>query len=309
MAIMRPRFEWQIGSRTLSLGERTRIMGVVNVTPDSFFDGGRYGERPSAVNHARRLLDEGADIIDIGGESTRPGARVLGGRASASPSSVSQANVTDEEELRRIIPVIVEIKRVRPEAIVSVDTYKSNVARAAVDAGAEIVNDVSGLCWDAAMAGTLAGLKCGVVLMHVRGRPEEWRSLPPLDDPVGVVTRELGERAQIAIEAGIERPRIVLDPGFGFGKNYENNYPLLARFNELHSLGFPLLAGTSRKSFIGKAICRGTKVAPVEERLFGSIASAVISIMKGAHLLRVHDVQATVEAAALTDTIGNIALH
>jgi dihydropteroate synthase len=280
----------------------------VNVTPDSFFDGGRYGERPSAVNHALRLLDEGADVIDIGGVSTRPGARVLGERASASPQSGSHADVTDEEELRRVIPVILEIKRMRPEVIVSVDTYRSNVARAAVDAGAEIVNDVSGLCWDTAMAGTLAGLKCGVVLMHVRGRPEEWRSLPPLEDPVGAVRRGLGERAEIAIEAGIEPTRIVLDPGFGFGKNYENNYPLLARFDELHELGFPLLAGTSRKSFIGRAICRGTKVAPVEQRLFGSIASAVISIMKGAHLVRVHDVQATAEAAALVDTIGNIAL-
>ena len=314
---MRPRFEWQIGSRTLSLGEHTRIMGVVNVTPDSFFDGGRYGERPSAVNHALRLLDEGADIIDVGGESTRPGARVLAERTPGSPPPGSQEHgtqghgtqrhVTDEEELQRVIPVISEIKRMRPQAIISVDTYKSSVARAALDAGAEIVNDISGLCWDAAMASTLADRKCGVVLMHVRGHPEKWRSLPPLEDPVGVVSRELGERAQVAMGAGVERARIVLDPGFGFGKNYEDNYPLLARFNELQRLGFPLLAGTSRKSFIGRAIRRGDGTAPVEERLFGSIASAVVSIMKGAHLLRVHDVRATAEAAALVDTVGNFA--
>ncbi len=271
-------------------------MGVVNVTPDSFFDGGRYGERPSAVEHALRLLDEGADVIDVGGESTRPGARVAG----------SQNHVPDELELQRVIPVISEIKRLRPEAVVSVDTYKSGVARAATEAGAEIVNDVSGLCWDPAMAGTLAGLKCGVVLMHVRGRPEEWRSLPPLEDPVGLVSGQLGERVQAAVEAGIERARIVLDPGFGFGKNYDDNYPLLARFHELHALGFPLLAGTSRKSFIGKAIRRGDGTAPVEERLFGSVASAVISIMKGAHLLRVHDVRVMVEAAAVVDIVKEI---
>jgi dihydropteroate synthase len=297
MAAMRPRFEWKIGSRMLSLGERTRIMGVVNVTPDSFYDGGRYGERPSAVEHALRLLDDGADIIDVGGESTRPGARVTG----------SQSSVNDAQELQRVIPVISEIKRVRPAAIVSVDTYKSGVARAAVEAGAEIVNDVSGLCWDTEMAHTLAELNCGVVLMHVRGRPEEWRSLPRLQDPVELVNRELGERAHVAMRAGIERERIVLDPGFGFGKNYDENYPLLARLNELQRLSFPLLAGTSRKSFVGKAICRGNGTAPVEERLFGSVAAAVLSIGKGAHIVRVHDVKATAEAASLVDTIETTA--
>jgi dihydropteroate synthase len=302
MSAMRPHFEWQIGSRTLSLGERTRIMGVLNVTPDSFFDGGRYAETPSAVDHALRLLDEGADIIDVGGESTRPGARI--GTGSPISSGIAEhTHVTTEEELRRVIPVIAAIQRLRPEAIVSIDTYKSTVARAAVEAGAAIVNDISGLCWDAAMAATLADLKCGVIVMHVRGRPEQWRSLPPLDDPVGLVSRELGERTQAALAAGIERSRIVLDPGFGFGKNYEENYPLLARMNELQRLGFPLLAGTSRKSFIGKAIRRGKEVAPAEERLFGSVAAAIVSIMQGAHLVRVHDVRPTVEAAALVDAV------
>jgi len=268
-------------------------MGVVNVTPDSFYDGGRYGERPSAVEHALRLLDDGADIIDVGGESTRPGARVAG----------SESYVTHEQELQRVIPVISEIKRLRPSAIVSVDTYKSAVARAAVEAGAEIVNDVSGLCWDPAMAATLAELHCGIVLMHVRGRPEQWRSLPRLDNPVALVRSQLGERAQAAVHAGIARNRVVLDPGFGFGKNYEENYPLLARLRELQTLGFPLLAGTSRKSFVGRAIRRGADTAPVAERLFGSIAAAVLCIVQGAHLLRVHDVLATRDAAALVDTI------
>ncbi|MGE0406950.1 MAG: dihydropteroate synthase [Candidatus Korobacteraceae bacterium] len=292
---MRPHFEWRLGSRTLRLGERTWIMGVVNVTPDSFFDGGRYAETRTAVDHALRLLDEGADIIDVGGESTRPGAQ-------AGSQGGSQAQVTAEMELRRVIPVIAELKRLRPDALISVDTYKSDVARAAVEAGAEIVNDISGLCWDAEMAGTLAALKCGVVLMHVRGRPEEWRSLPALENAMEVVSDELQERARAAMATGIERSRIVLDPGFGFGKNFEENYPLLARFDEFHKLGFPLLAGTSRKSFIGKAVGRG-EIAPPEQRLFGSVAAAVISILKGAHIVRVHDVRETVEAAAAVDAV------
>jgi dihydropteroate synthase len=298
---MRWHFEWRIGSRTLALGERTLIMGIVNVTPDSFFDGGQYMDTSRAVDQGLRLLDEGADILDIGGESTRPGARVL---PDSSPNSAPPAKaVGEEEELRRVVPAITEIKRMRPQAILSVDTYKASVARAAVGAGAEIVNDISGLRWDTKMPATVAGLGCGVVLMHVRGRPEEWSSLPPIVDALELVGRELSERAASATAAGIERSRIVLDPGFGFGKNYAENYPLLARFDELHRLGFPLLAGTSRKSFVGNAIRRGAGVAPVEERLFGSVAAAVVAILKGAHIVRAHDVRATAEAAALADAV------
>ncbi len=215
-------------------------MGVVNVTPDSFSDGGLYLDPERAVAHAEQMLNDGADIIDIGGESTRPGAPVAAMR-SAVPSSTP---VSQEDELGRVIPVIRNLKRARPKATVSIDTYKSVVACAAVEAGAEIVNDISGFRWDAKMAKTLAELKVGAVLMHTRGRPDEWRSLPPIGDPVLLVKRELRQWAEAGVLAGLKREYLLLDPGFGFGKRFEENYPLLARFSELQQLGFPLLAGT-----------------------------------------------------------------
>jgi dihydropteroate synthase len=187
---------------------------------------------------------------------------------------------------------------------VSIDTYKARVARAAVEAGAEIANYVSGLRWDAEMAPTLAGLRCGVVLMHMRGRPAEWRTLPPLADPVGLVSRELREGAEAALAAGIGRERIVLDPGFGFGKSFDENYPLLAHFDELHQLGFPLLAGVSRKSFIGRTLARNGSDAPPQERLYGSLAAITAAILKGAHIVRVHDVKAAAQAARIADAIA-----
>ena len=287
---MRPHYTWQLRSRTLELGPRTLIMGVLNVTPDSFSDGGRFFEPRAAIEHGLALLDEGADILDIGGESTRPGA----------------AAVAAEEELRRVMPVIEELLHQRPQAIVSIDTYKAQVARAAVEAGAEIANDVSGLRWDAEMASALAGLSCGVVLMHMRGRPAEWRTLPPLDDPVGLVSRELLESAAAAVAAGIGRERIVLDPGFGFGKSFDENYPLLAHFDELHQLGFPLLAGVSRKSFIGRTLATDGSDAPPQERLYGSLAAMTAAILKGAHVVRVHNVKAAAQAAKIADRIGSL---
>ena len=182
---MRPVFEWQIGSRALHLGKRTLIMGVVNVTPDSFSDGGLHLDPEAAVAHALQLVADGADIIDIGGESTRPGAAVIASaEAGASSSSATKIAVSEREELDRVIPVITSLKRKRSDAVISVDTYKAAVARAAVEAGAAIVNDVSGFRWDSRMAKTLAELKCGAVLMHMRGRPEEWRTLPPVADIV-----------------------------------------------------------------------------------------------------------------------------
>ena len=208
-----------------------------------------------------------------------------------------------EEELRRVLPVITELKKLRPDAVISVDTYKASVARAAAAAGADIVNDVSGLRWDPQMARTIAEVKCGAALMHMRGRPEEWRTLPPPGDIVLMVKRELREWVEAAVLAGVRRERIVLDPGFGFGKNFEQNYPLLSRFQELQSLGFPLLAGTSRKSFLGRMLAKNGKDAPVEDRLYGNLAIHTVLILKGAHILRTHDVKAAVEAARLTDTI------
>jgi len=290
---MRPHFAWQLRSRTQDLGQRTLIMGVLNVTPDSFSDGGRFFEQGTAIDHGLALLDEGADILDVGGESTRPGARAVSG----------QPAVSAEEELRRVIPVIEELLRQRPQAVISIDTYKARVARAAIEAGAEIVNDVSGLRWDAEMASTLAELRCGMVLMHMRGSPTQWRALPPLDDPIGLVSRELRESAEAALAAGIIREHIVLDPGFGFGKKFEENYPLLARFDELHQLGFPLLAGVSRKSFIGRTLASDGSDAPPQERLYGSLAAMTAAILKGAHIVRVHDVKAAVQAAMIADAV------
>jgi dihydropteroate synthase len=313
---MRAVFQWSLGTRALELGKRTLIMGVVNVTPDSFSDGGKFLERDKAVEQAERLLEEGADIIDIGGESTRPGARVDPGppqtrvgadafvrpASKASASAASPPPVSAEEELKRVIPVIAELKKRNPKILLSIDTYKSPVARAAVNAGAEIVNDVSGLRWDPQMAKTVADLKCGTVLMHMRGRPEEWRNLPPASDIVLLVKRELKEWAERAVLAGVRRERIVLDPGFGFGKSFDENYPLIARFEQLQATGFPLLVGTSRKSFIGRTVGAGKDVT-AEQRLYGTLATQTALILKGAHIVRTHDVKASLEAARIADAI------
>jgi dihydropteroate synthase len=187
--------------------------------------------------------------------------------------------------------------------VVSVDTYKASVARAAVELGAEVVNDVSGFRWDPKMAKTLAELKVGAVLMHTRGRPEEWQSLPPIGDPVLMVKRDLRQWAEAATLAGIKRDHLVLDPGFGFGKRFEENYPLLAHFAELQQMGFPLLAGVSRKSFIGRMLARDGKDAGVAERLYGTLAAETVLILKGAHIIRTHDVRFAVEAAQVADAI------
>ena len=287
---MRAIFQWNLGTRTLELGRRTLIMGVVNVTPDSFSDGGLYIDAEKAVARAEQLLEEGATIIDVGGESTRPGAT---------------EPVSEDEERRRVLPVIRDLKRRRPNAVVSVDTYKASVARAAVELGAEVVNDVSGFRWDPKMPKTLAELKVGAVLMHTRGRPEEWRSLPPIGDAVLMVKRDLRQCAEAATLAGIKRDRLILDPGFGFGKRFEENYPLLAHFGELQQMGFPLLAGVSRKSFIGRTLARDgqDKEAEVGERLYGTLAAEAVLILKGAHIIRTHDVRSAVEAARVTDAI------
>ena len=300
---MRAVFQWNLGSRTVELGRRTLIMGIVNVTPDSFSDGGQCFDAEKAVAHGEKLLADGATIIDVGGESTRPGVNVAAGAAGSTAESGKPIPVSEEEERRRVLPVIRDLKRKRPDAILSVDTYKASVARAAVEVGAEVVNDISGFRWDPKMAKTLAELKVGAVLMHTRGRPEEWRTLPPIGDPVLLVKRELRQWAETATLAGIKRERLVLDPGFGFGKNFDENYPLMARFAELQQVGYPLLAGTSRKSFIGRTLGRDGNNAPVEERLFGTLASEVALILKGAHIIRTHDVESAAQAAKVADAI------
>ena len=305
---MRPVFHWNIGTRTLELGKRTLIMGVINVTPDSFSDGGAYLDRDKALQHAQQLIDEGADILDIGGESTRPGTHVDAAFSSQSPPrgnavQSSKVAVTAEEELKRVLPVIAELKKAHPKTILSIDTYKASVARASVHAGAEIVNDVSAFRWDPQMARTVSELKCGAVLMHMRGRPEEWRTLPPPGEVVLLVKRELKQWAEAAVIAGVRRERIMLDPGFGFGKSFDENYPLIARFSDLQTAGFPLLVGTSRKSFIGRTLATGGKDAPVQDRLYGTLATQTALILKGAHIVRTHDVKPAVEAARIADAI------
>jgi dihydropteroate synthase len=286
---MRAIFQWHLGSRFIELGRRTLIMGVVNVTPDSFSDGGEYLDAEKAVMHAEKLLDEGATLIDVGGQSTRPGVAV--------------DSVSEEEERRRVLPVIRDLKKRRPAAVLSVDTHKAAVARAAVEVGAEVVNDVSGFRWDPKMAKTVAELNVGAVLMHTRGRPEEWKTLPPIGDPVLMVKRDLRQWAETATLAGIKRDRLVLDPGFGFGKRLEENYPLLAHFGELQQTGFPLLAGVSRKSFIGRMMAVGGKDVEVSERMYGTLAAETGLILKGAHIIRTHDVKLAVQAARVADAI------
>jgi dihydropteroate synthase len=275
------------------LGRRTLVMGVVNVTPDSFSDAGLFFPPDRAIEHALRLLADGADILDVGGESTRPGAHV------------AEAGVPSSDELQRVLPVISGILQEAPDAIISVDTYKARVAREAVAAGAEIINDVSAMTWDGMMRHACAELGCGAILMHMRGRPEQWRTLPPIAPHtlIKTVAHELSDAVLAAKDAGMQRDHIAIDPGFGFGKNFEENYPLLAHLDRLHELGLPIVSGTSRKSFIGKTVARGGLPPAPDRRLYGTLASVTASILAGAHVVRVHDVVAAVEAAAVADAI------
>ena len=288
--VRRPTCTWRLRTRSLALGQRTLIMGILNVTPDSFSDGGAFCDKNAAIEHALAMLEQGADIIDIGGESTRPGAQEL------SPA----------EERERVVPVIEGVLHHKPEAILSIDTYKAATAEAAAAAGAEIVNDVSAFAWDPEMAATCARLRCGVALMHTRGRPAEWRTQPRLkeEEVVPLVKRGLAEALERAAASRVERERIVLDPGYGFGKAYESNYPLLAHLDELLSLGQPLLAGVSRKSFLGRTLARaaGTEV-PMQQRGNATLAATTAAILAGASIVRVHEVRPAVEAAAIADAI------
>jgi len=295
--VVRNRFTWRLKSRSLELGERTLLMGILNVTPDSFSEKGEHFDHNKAVEHGLHLFEQGADILDIGGESTRPGTPV------ANPDAVPEG-----EELRRILPVLEGVLKGRRGALISIDTYKSCVAKAAIESGAEIINDVSGGRWDAAMLKTIAALDCGLVLSHSRGRPQEWKSLPEDRDIVAHVARELGESVEQTTSAGVQRSRIVVDPGFGFGKGFDENYVMLAHLEKFSSIGLPLLVGTSRKGFIGKTLVRVNERGeledtPPQERLYGTIATVTASILKGAHVVRVHDVRAARDAALITDEI------
>jgi dihydropteroate synthase len=273
--VPRPRFEWRLRSRSLALGSRTLVLGILNLTPDSFSDGGQHNTADSALRHALSMLEDGADILDLGGESTRPNA----------------APVDPAEEQARVLPVLRAILEARPDAILSIDTYHAETARLAVESGAEIVNDVSGHFWDPEMAATCATLGCGAILMHTRGRPQEWRTQPALADHevVPLVLGGLAGRAQAALAAGVDRAAIVLDPGFGFGKVLDENYPLLA--------------GLSRKSFLTHTAAPPTRSAAPSDVTQRTSAANVAAILAGAHILRVHDVRPAVEAAVIADRI------
>jgi dihydropteroate synthase len=297
----RTRFDWHLRTRTLPLGERTIIMGILNVTPDSFSDGGHFYSPESApdraIAHALQMLDEGAHILDIGGESTRPNATPL----------------TPDEEQTRTLPVIEAILRHRPEAILSIDTFHAATAQRAIEAGAEIVNDVSGHLWDQDMSTTCAQLGCGAILMHTRGRPQDWRNLPPLgmDEVLPLVFSELKERLASAIAAGIPSNKIVLDPGLGFGKRLDESYPLLAHLDQLRQLNLPILVGASRKGFLGHTLAQSpnltyalSQTPPLSDpRLHATNAANVAAILAGAHIVRTHDVLPAAEAAAIADRI------
>ncbi len=293
---------WRLRTRALELGRRTLVMGVVNITPDSFSDGGFFFDSAAAVAHALALLDEGADLLDLGAESTRPGSRAGGAAGTSAAPAVSA-----EEEQARLLPVLEGILKARAEAIVSVDTYKAATARAALAAGAEIINDVSGFFWDFGLAPVCAEVGCGVVLMHTRGRPEEWRAQPQLepDELLAEVRAGLSASLSTAAAAGVGAEAIVLDPGYGFGKRLDENYALLARQAELLALGRPLLAGLSRKSFLGRTLAplHGGQDAPVEARETASVAALVAAILQGASIVRVHSVRAAVEAARIADAV------
>ena len=302
--------DWQLRTRRLRLGARTQVMGVVNITPDSFSDGGLFLDPERAIEHGLQLLEEGADLLDLGAESTRPGSRA---------GDPDHAAVSTEEEQERLLPVLEGLLKARPDAVISVDTYRAAMARVAIAAGAEIVNDVSGFTWDPQMAAACAEQGCGVVLMHTRGKPEEWRTQARLDGEavLAMVRDGLATSLRMARAAGIADETIVLDPGYGFGKRMEENYALLARQTGLLTLGRPLLVGLSRKSFLGRTVLARTILArtmaklpgheeasvSMESRDTASIAALVTAILHGASIVRVHRVRPAVEAAAIADAV------
>jgi dihydropteroate synthase len=283
---MNPRkiFHLKLRSRTLVLGQRTLVMGVLNVTPDSFSDGGKFFTLKKAVAAAFAMQQAGADILDIGAESTRPGSE----------------GVSASEELRRLMPVL-EALQGRLKIPISVDTQKSAVAEIAIGAGAEILNDVSGLKHDPRLADVAARHRVPIVLMHMRGTPRTMQKLPFAKNALADVTAGLRRSVAVARRAGVRKSQIVLDPGIGFGKSTAQNYELLRGLPKLAKLGYPLLVGTSRKSFISATLADKGKRLPVEERLWGTAATVATSILFGAHIVRVHDVVEMAQVARISD--------
>jgi dihydropteroate synthase len=270
-------------SGDLRLGERTLIMGVLNVTPDSFSDGGLYLEPQRAIEHGLRMAEEGADIIDVGGESSRPGS---------DPAPL-------DEELKRVIPVIEGLAS-RLEIPLSVDTYKSQVAERAIEAGAQMINDISGLRFDPQVPAVAARFDTPLIIMHIKGSPKTMQQNPSYEDLMGEIIAYLREGIEKAERGGVDPHQVIVDPGIGFGKRVQDNLVIINRLDELNTLGRPLLIGTSRKSFIGALLG-----AEVHQRGVGTLATVAVSVIKGAHIVRVHDVAPMKQAVDMVDAIIN----
>ena len=263
----------------------TLVMGIVNVTPDSFSDGGKFFSPEVAISHASKLITQGADIIDIGGESTRPGAE----------------QVSELEELKRVIPVIEKIRTDNPTILISIDTTKASVAKHAVEAGADIINDVSGLSFDNNMIGIVESFNIPVVIMHMKGNPQNMQLNPEYEDIVNEILDFFKMKIKVAVQSGINRSMIILDPGIGFGKTVEHNFELLSRLNEFNVLELPIMIGPSRKSFIGI-----TLDLPPEDRVEGTAAAVSAGVMNGASIVRVHDVKSMKRVVRIIEKVRNV---
>ena len=264
---------------------KTLVMGIVNVTPDSFSDGGKFFSPQDAISHASKLIGQGADIIDIGGESTRPGAE----------------QISESEELDRVIAVIEKIRDKNPKKLISIDTTKASVAKHAVEAGADIINDISGLSFDDNMIDTVARLNIPIIIMHMKGNPLNMQLNPRYKDIINEILDFFKKKIKIAIQSGINRKMIILDPGIGFGKTVQHNFELLSRLNELNVLELPIMIGPSRKSFIGI-----TLDLPPDDRIEGTAAAVSAGVMNGASIVRVHDVKSMKRVVKIIDKIRNI---
>jgi dihydropteroate synthase len=271
------------GAGTLTDGPGPVVVGILNVTPDSFSDGGGFLDPEAAAEQAATMLDEGADMLDVGGESTRPGSHP----------------VSQEEEIRRVVPVLKRILSARPEAVISIDTYRSGTATAALEAGASLVNDVTAFRGDPRMASVIQEAACPVILMHMQGEPKTMQKEPHYEDVVGEVRNFLAERAEYAVTAGVRPENVIVDPGIGFGKNLEHNLALLRNLDAVVDLGFPVLIGASRKRFIERL----TGVQEARDRVSGTVATTVLAYERGATFFRVHDVRANREALAVAEAV------
>jgi dihydropteroate synthase len=284
--IRRKIFRLRLRSRALVMGERTLVMGVLNVTPDSFSDGGKFFRAADAVKAALAMERAGADLLDIGAESTRPGS----------------TGISAEEELERLLPVLATL-RGQLKIPISIDTQKARVAEMAIGAGAEMLNDISGLKHDPKIAEVAARFGVPLILMHMRGTPRTMQKKRWAKDVIKDVSRGLRESSAIARRAGVRKSQIILDPGIGFGKSFAQNYELLAKLPSLARLGYPLMVGTSRKGFLGATLARKGKPLPADERIWGTAATVTASILQGAHIVRVHDVEEMVQVARVTDCL------